>query len=365
MIERLHVTNFRCLENCTVDFVGRESALVIGKNGAGKSTLRQALGVFQKICRGPNRVKEWIDRGDYAQGRTHIPIRLELDLTLSARRIKYGIAFELPEHFREARVAEETLTVDGDSVFSRRQSQVTLSNGTTFGLDWHVAALPVIKERQFEIVVQQLKAYCASLILVAPIPAHMSGFSEEESFELEEHAENFSDWLNALLRRKPESYGHILKYLQEVMPDLGSFENVPRGEKGNQLIITFEKEGFESSPIEFKKLSDGEKCFFLSALIVASNRVVGPIFCFWDEPDNHLSLSEISHFITHLRKMTNQQGQFIATSHHPEAIRRFSDDTTIVLTRKSHLESTVVRLLSEFDYKGDLIQALIRDEVVG
>ena len=34
MIERLYVHNFRCLENFTLDLVGRSSALVIGKNGA-------------------------------------------------------------------------------------------------------------------------------------------------------------------------------------------------------------------------------------------------------------------------------------------------------------------------------------------
>ena len=104
---------------------------------------------------------------------------------------------------------------------------------------------------------------------------------------------------------------------------------------------------------------------FPQCQIFASQKVAGPVFCLWDEPDNHLSLPEIGHFITHLRKLTNHQGQFIATSHHPEAIRRFSDESTIVLARKSHLEPTVVRLLSEFTYGGDLIECLIRDEVIG
>jgi predicted ATPase len=366
MIERLRVNNYRCLENCVLNLEGCGSALVIGKNGSGKSTLRHALGVLQKICRGPNRVKGWIEENDFAQHRKHIPVRFEVDMTLSGRLVEYAIAFEMPEGFREARVAEERLLVDGSAIFSRQQSQVTLSTGTVFGLDWHVAALPVITERQFESVIQQFKSFCASMILIAPIPSRMSGFSELETFELEEHAENFADWFNALIRRKPESYSHLLNYLTGVIPDLLSFENVPRGENGNQLLVSFAKAGTESRfSIEFKKLSDGEKCFFLSAMIVASNRVAGPVFCLWDEPDNHLSLPEVGHFITHLRKLTNQHGQFIATSHHPEAIRGFSDENTIVLTRKSHLEPTIVRFLSEFNYGGDLIQALIRDEIIG
>ena len=102
------------------------------------------LGIFQKICRGPNRVKDWIDGSDFTQHRKHIPMRFEMDLTLSGRHLKYAIAFEMPETFREPRVAEELLSVHGGPVFARQQSQVTLSAGTTFGLDCHVAALPVM-----------------------------------------------------------------------------------------------------------------------------------------------------------------------------------------------------------------------------
>ncbi len=366
MIERLYVNNFRCLENFSLDLGGRASTLVIGKNGSGKSTLRQAFGVFQNICRGSSRVRDSIAGSDFTQQRKHIPMRFEVELTLVNKRFKYAISFEMPENFHEARVAEESLTVDENVIFSRQQALVNLAGGSSFRLDWHVAALPVINERPGENSIQQIKALFTSMILIAPIPANMSGYSEEESVELQHDAGNFSSWLNALLSRHPAAYSVLYTYLKSVIPDLASFENRPRGEKGKQLLVKFEHE--ESNrflSIDFKQLSDGEKCFFLSALIVASNKVSGPIFCMWDEPDNHLSLPEVGHFITQLRKMTNQNGQLIATSHHPETIRRFSDESTLVFTRKSHLEPTVVRTLADFPYCGDLIEALVRDEVIG
>jgi len=114
-----------------------------------------------------------------------------------------------------------------------------------------------------------------------------------------------------------------------------------------------------------KALSQGEKCFFLSACIITANVVGPPVVCTWDEPDNHLSLSQVGQFITALRKGANRGGQFIATSHHPETVRKFSDETTFVLKRKTHQEPTLPRLLSEFKYDGDLIDALIRDEIIG
>lgn len=367
MIERFYVHNYRCFENFTLDLTGLKSALVIGKNGAGKSTLRHALGVFRNICRGPNRAKEWIDPSDFAQNRMDLPMRFEVDLTLSKKRFHYGITFEYPPNFHEARIFSEDLSVDGNVVFSRQRNQVSLSTGATFFLDWHVGALPIINERPGEGSIQQLKTFLASMILLSPVPGEMSSFAEEESFELQENASNFAAWLSAVLIRYPARYNDIVKYLQFVSPDFGSFEFFPHGERGKQLTVTFESKDKNRSdlPQDFKKLSDGEKCFFLSALIVAFNRPDTPVFCLWDEPDNHLSLPEIGHFITELRRLVNQNGQFIATSHHPEVIRRFSDENTIVFTRNSHLEPTVVRPLTGISYKGDLIEALIRNEVIG
>jgi predicted ATPase len=60
----------------------------------------------------------------------------------------------------------------------------------------------------------------------------------------------------------------------------------------------------------------------LSAYIIASNTVGPPVICMWDEPDNHLSSSEVGQFITSLRKMTKRSDQFIATTHHPETVRK-------------------------------------------
>ena len=368
MITRFYVHNYRCFENFTIDFADRPSVLVIGKNGSGKSTLRQALGVFQSICRGDTRIRDVVTESDFAQQRKHIPIRFEVELTLHKKRFQYSISFEKSENLREMVIGEERLSVDGSEFFKRQQDVITLPELVTkfvnarFDIGHGAPALLFIRNDSIE----QLRSFFVSMVLIAPIPANMSGFSEEETVELQHDASNFSSWLKALLLRYPAAYTHLDSYLKSVMPDLQSFENVLRGEKGTQLLIKFEQKSSDRVlAIDFKHLSDGEKCFFLSALIVASNKVKGPVFCLWDEPDNHLSLPEVSHFIMQLRKMTNQGGQFIATSHHPQTIRTFGDDTTLVFTRKSHLEPTVVRTLSELKYNGDLIEALIRDEVIG
>src|SRR5665213_3371872 len=154
MIERIYVNNFRCLENFSMDLLGRPSALVIGKNGSGKSTLRESLSLFQSICRGSSRVRDLIAGSDFTQYRKGVPMRFEVELRLENKRFKYAIAFEMPDNFREARIAEEELSVDGNMIFSRQRAQMNLAGGTSFGIDWHVAALPVINERPGERAIQ-------------------------------------------------------------------------------------------------------------------------------------------------------------------------------------------------------------------
>lgn len=366
MIDRFYVHNFRCLQSFTFDLAGQASAVLIGKNGAGKSTVLHCLEIFQSICRGSSRVGNLISASDFTQHRIDEPMRFEVDLKLNGKPIKYAIAFEWPDEFREARILDESLSVDGHAIFTRHQAQVQMSDGASFRLDCHIFALPVINERPPAHSIQDVKAFFASMILIAPIPAVMTGFAEEPSIELHRDAGNYASCLLAMLQQKPRAYSIFEAYIKTVIPDFSSIENPARGESGTQLIVKFEQENPRRSlSVEFKSLSDGEKRFFLSAYIIASNTVGPPVICMWDEPDNHLSLSEVGQFIIALRKMTSQSGQFIATTHHPETVRKFSDETTFVLTRKSHLDPSVVRPLTEFAYTGDLINALIRDEIIG
>jgi ABC-type multidrug transport system ATPase subunit len=97
--------------------------------------------------------------------------------------------------------------------------------------------------------------------------------------------------------------------------------------------------------------------------VLAASDAYGPLFCFWDEPDSHLALPEVGQFVLSLRKAFQSEAQFIMTSHNSEAIRRFSDENTLVLSRRNHLEPTIVRPLNKIQVSGDLVGALIRGDV--
>ncbi|GIW79650.1 MAG: hypothetical protein KatS3mg105_1457 [Gemmatales bacterium] len=365
MIERLYVNNFRCLENFSLDLAGRSSALLIGKNGCGKSTVSKALELLQSICRQGARIGKRITPADFTRHQSDRPMRFALEFVVDSSRLEYTFALDWPPGFHEARIVDEKLTADGQVQFTRQQGQVRLADGNEFGLDWHVFALPVIRERQGRSILQNVKSFLATMIVVAPDPTQMSGYSREPTTELEYNAANYTSCLRALLDRKPAAYGIFESYIKTVLSDFSSIENVDHGDAGTQLVVEF-KHGDPvcGLPVGFQALSDGEKCFFLSAYIIAANAVGNATVCVWDEPDSHLSLPEVGHFITSLRKMACQRGQFIATTHHPETIRRFSDDSTFVLSRTSHLDPVTVRPLADLNYQGDLVHALLRDEII-
>ena len=68
-----------------------------------------------------------------------------------------------------------------------------------------------------------------------------------------------------------------------------------------------------------------------------------------------------------LRRAFQSRGQLIVTSHNPEAIRRFSDTNTLYLSRKSHLEPTIVTAVEGMRasglFEGGFVDALVRGDV--
>lgn len=198
MIQRLYVHNFRCLENFELSVKDLPSALLIGKNGVGKSTVKLVLEIIQNICRGVNRVGTLVEPKDFACGRSDVPMRFELEALLEKRLYKYELALELPERFKELRVLDERLTVDGNSVYSRTNAQVELlskpaDHTAQFRVDWHLVALPLIQQQSDSDPLHIFRTWIARTIILSPIPRVMKGESNGESLEPKSDGSNFAE----------------------------------------------------------------------------------------------------------------------------------------------------------------------------
>ena len=300
-------------------------------------------------------------------------MRFEIEVELGAKIYRYAIAFELPKGFKELQILEEKLEVNGKLLYTREAAEVRLDlrdsgntmqslvSSSSFPIDLHLAALPIIQQR-FKDDPLLFKQWLARMLILRPIPSLIGGDSKDETLEPNVEVTDFGAWFSGLLASAPSAYAEIDQYLKQVMPDLKDIKNPVVGKDARSLVVQFSNDQGSLS-IPFENLSDGEKCFMICAVVLAANHAYGPVFCFWDEPDNYLAPSEVGHFVLALRKAFQSDGQFIATSHNPEAIRRFSDENTLVLHRRSHLEPTVVRPLKELQVNGDLVGAMVRGDL--
>jgi predicted ATPase len=370
MLERLYVHNYRCLENFEFKPGPAASVLLIGKNGAGKSTIRQVLAVLQAIGLGEGQVKNLVKESDFTRGRSDTPMRFELTLNLGGQRYHYALALELPAGFRQLRVLSEALSIDGAEVYSRQHAEVKVrrdpsdgSNGL-FSMDWHIVALTVIQDRGASKLLQPLRDWLSRVVLLSPLPPLMVSETTAEPGPLQLSGSNLVDWLSSLLETHPSVYTTVIEQVQKVMPDVALFRFEKLGRDSRALMVQF-KSGGASDEQPFDRLSDGEKCFFLSAVLLAANRWAGPLFAFWDEPDNYLATHEVGQFIVELKRCFAQQGgQWIASSHNADAVVNFSVDSTWVLARKSHLEPTQLRCVDELPIpEAGLIQMLMDGEI--
>jgi hypothetical protein len=296
-------------------------------------------------------------------------MRFEIEVTLKAKTYGYVIAFDYPGGFKELRVLEENLTVDGIPVYTRKLAQVHLvktgqETESKFLIDWHLVALPIVQQRSTEDPLSVFKQWLARMLILRPMPSLILGESESKDETLQPNLQvtDFGAWFSGLLADAPFAYTKIDEYLKQVMPDLKDIKNPLVGRDSRSLVVQFSNDQ-GSVALPFEDLSDGEKCFMICALVLAANGAYGPLFCFWDEPDNYLALDEVGHFVLALRRAFQSGGQFIATSHNAEAIRRFSAENTLFLHRKSHLEPTIVRPLDQLQVSGDLVDALVRGDV--
>jgi predicted ATPase len=371
MISRLYAHNFRCLENFELALGDLPSVLLIGRNGAGKSTVGAVLEVLQRIGRGTTRVGDLVKPRDLTRGRTDSPVRFEIEVSLKNRHYSYSVAFELPDGFRELRVLEERLSVDGKPIFSRELAQVRLARtGRTseagFRIDWHLVALPIVQDLSSNDPLFLFREWLANVLILRPVPSLMKGSSEDATLRPDTQVTNIGAWFAGINAHSPSAYSNIQNYLKELMPDFQEIKNPILLRDFRNLSFIF-YDGVGSAELALEDMSDGERCFFVFALTIAANMAYGPVLCFWDEPDNFLAPAEIGPSIVALRKAFRDTGQLIVTSHNPEAIERFSDENTLVLYRNSHLEPTVKTSAAELraskKFEGGFVDALRRGDI--
>lgn len=369
MITRLFVNNFRCLDNFEIKFPPHEPAVILGKNGVGKSSLCDLLKMFQIIGFGENNVASLLAENDSANKAK--PVSVEIDMEFSEKKLSYRLSLEHLERPDAWRVREESLSCDGVPAYTRDLAAVHVfrprDRTSEFGINWFSVALPIIQENDSSDAIATMKDALSSIVVLKPNPSLMVAESPKPDYHLNSDTSNFAAWLAGFMAESPHAYANMDAYLKQVFPDFDHFSYERIGPSSQRLWVTFKSEN-NSVAVPFSALSDGEKCQFLAAAVIAKTEVECPVICFWDEPDNYITTNEIAYLLPALCHAFSACGQFLATSHSREALLCFGENETYVLARNSHLESTMPPqtledLRQSGKLTGSLDQALLDGEL--
>lgn len=368
MIKRFYVHNFRCFQNFELPVAGLASSLLIGNNGSGKSTVGFALEILQKIARGTNHVNDLIEKVDFGLSFPRGPMRFEIEVEIDKTTYEYDVAFERPAGSDEIQVRDERFSCDGVLIYSRDVTQVEWTRTGTkeivkFPFDLKLIALTWFQEHSEADPLRVFKQWLAHMLILSPVPSAITGDSEGANLTPNRQVTNLGEWFTELVTQSPAAYPRIASFIQQFMDDFLEIKNENIGRESRSLDVLFGRDNTRIK-MPFELLSDGEKCFVICALVLASNFAYGPLLCFWDEPDNYVSPSDVGHLVMALRReFENHGGQLVVTSHNPETIRHFPRDKSLLFYRKSHVEPTQVRPIVDIEVHGSLVDALIRNDV--
>ncbi len=193
-------------------------------------------------------------------------MRFELEVDLDGVNYSYHVVFELPDRFRELRVAEERLLLNGEEVVARELAQTVLKRSDTkFNLDWHLVALPIIQQAPGRDPIHAFRKWLANTLILRPVPSSLRGASELGSLFPEAEVSNFGEWFTGLVGSEPAAYVAIDRHLKEVLPDFHSLKNCEIGEETRSVQVRFSSAQGQSDFL-IEELSDGEKCFLTSCV---------------------------------------------------------------------------------------------------
>ncbi len=353
MLTRLSISNFRCLDNFSLEFGGE--VLIVGRNGSGKSTVLDAISKLQRLISGRQPLRELFLTNDLTGWTTLETMTFEIQVQTSGHVYDYTLTIRVPRTspntlgalVASPAIQSERLEVDAQEVLVRDSgTQVRLGDAK---LDFQFPPdFPVISMIQgtgdlnFTNFIREVSQW----VIVRPNAMFMKSESAEPVRSPDKFLLNAIGWFQ-YLQQNGKWVLELRNLLKSIWPEFENIQIENLSKQSNALLLHFD--AMEEDPdlnLYFGQLSDGEKMLLALYMIVAHMRVNAGSVVFIDEPDNFLGLSEIQPWLTNVLNSLSNSSQIVIASHHPE-IADAMQDQAILLTRRNHSSGTQVRSITK------------------
>lgn len=369
MLQKLQIRNCKCFDHFSFELGKRRASLIIGRNGSGRSTIGEILFSLSKIAAGNNTVFQHFGPANRFDWKLPESSFLA-EFLIGEKVFEYAVTLSVAPDGRSVAVSRESLTVNHEPIFVKDSSgNVKLYPGGTVYFDpGDHFALPLINNPNPDSDVEVFKRFARNILVLKVWPLSMISETDVNLSGVDVSFSNFATWYYGCVSESPGVYGATVQAMQRFVPEFSAITFVQIAANSKRMMVRFAGGDFETT-IPMAALSDGEKCLLAMSAVGAVNREVAPTLCFWDEPDNFLSKSEVAAAVTSLSSMFGRRGQLIVTTHDDEAILKFAREDTFVFERESRTAPvrndvrTLRRVLDEDSLVNDLRTSLRMGDV--
>ena len=169
----------------------------------------------------------------------------------------------------------------------------------------------------------------------------------ESAHYLQSEANNLASFLYYLKNNYPESYGRIVTYVQEVVPQFRDFYLEP--ERG-YISLKWTDDSPNDYILSSDQFSDGSIRFIALATLLLQPEETMPFVVIVDEPELGLHPYAIDQ-LTEMIKDASRHAQIIIATQSPAILDGFSADCVTVVERDPATGSTEAKKLSEDEYR--------------
>lgn len=334
MLRKLHVNNYRCLRDFTLEL--DQVTLLLGYNGSGKSSVFDVLAAVRGLVTLGRRVSEAFPGTTLATG----PDRdQQVEMTLVSPMGELSYRLEIEHRSPGARIRSEVVrVVDGAELLNAGRGEAFVQRRLADPLLFSSLApdLSVLSVLERDLLAPELAwflTFLEGMWVVRPNPQAMEGAGRENRETLEDLGTEFPAWCRHLVTANHPVIDDAAPFLQAVIPD---FEALSADQAGrmNVLLVEFLTSAEHRYDLEFDLLSDGQKVLVLLYVLLAAIPTIGATLVALDEPDNWVSLREIQPFLVELATRTEDAGaQTLIASHNPEVIDFIGPGHAIILER--------------------------------